>query len=93
MLGETLFEHKLWNESLVAQVRAKELAPHYYWQLEQQLLVSGAECVIVVCSDGTDENFVSMEYRPAAQLVEGWKQFEADQNFSMAGVRLVQAAA
>jgi putative phage-type endonuclease len=82
MLGETLFEHKLWNESLVAQVRAEDLAPHYYWQLEQQLLVSGAERVIFVCSDGTAENFVSMEYRPvagrAAQLVEGWKQFEAD---------------
>lgn len=82
MLGETLFEHKLWNESLVAQVRVEDLGPHYYWQLEQQLLVSGAERVIFVCSDGTAENFVSMEYRPvagrAAQLVEGWKQFEAD---------------
>jgi putative phage-type endonuclease len=82
MLGETLFEHKLWNESLVAQVKAGELDSHYYWQLEQQLLVSGAERVIFVCSDGTAENFVHMEYRPvagrAAQLVEGWKQFEAD---------------
>jgi putative phage-type endonuclease len=82
MLGDTLFEHKLWNESLVAQVRAEQLDPHYYWQLEQQLLVSGAERVIFVCSDGTEQNFVSMEYRPVAgraeQLVEGWKQFEAD---------------
>ena len=89
MLGETLFEHKLWNESLVAQVKAEDLAPHYYWQLEQQLLVSGAERVIFVCSDGTAENFVSMEYRPVAgraeQLVEGWKQFEADlASFEMA---------
>lgn len=89
MLGETLFEHKLWNESLVAQVKAEDLAPHYYWQLEQQLLVSGAERAIFVCSDGTAENFVSMEYRPVAgraeQLVEGWKQFEADlANFEMA---------
>ncbi|KQT67853.1 YqaJ viral recombinase family protein [Pseudomonas sp. Leaf434] len=88
MLGETLFEHKLWNESLVAQVKAGDLDPHYYWQLEQQLLVSGAERVIFVCSDGTAENFVHMEYRPvagrAAQLVEGWKQFEADlANFEM----------
>lgn len=82
MLGETLFEHKLWNESLVAQVRAGQLEPHYYWQLEQQLMVSGAEKVIFVCSDGTEANFVSLEYFPvagrAAQLVEGWKQFEAD---------------
>lgn len=89
MLGETLFEHKLWNESVVAQVKAGELAPHYYWQLEQQLLVSGAERVIFVCSDGTPDNFVHMEYRPvvgrAAQLIEGWKQFEADlANFELA---------
>lgn len=89
MLGETLFEHKLWNESVVAQVKAGELAPHYYWQLEQQLLVSGAERVIFVCSDGTPENFVHMEYWPvagrAAQLVESWKQFEADlADFEMA---------
>ncbi|MEN4946608.1 MULTISPECIES: YqaJ viral recombinase family protein [Pseudomonas] len=89
MLGETLFEHKLWNESVVAQLKAGDLAPHYYWQLEQQLLVSGAERVIFVCSDGTPENFVHMEYRPvagrAAQLIEGWKQFEADlSNFEMA---------
>lgn len=89
MLGETLFEHKLWNESVVAQVKAGDLAPHYYWQLEQQLLVSGAERVIFVCSDGTAENFVHMEYRPvagrAAQLIEGWKQFEADlASFEMA---------
>lgn len=89
MLCDTLFEHKLWNESVVAQVKAGDLAPHYYWQLEQQLLVSGAERVIFVCSDGTAENFVHMEYRPvagrAAQLIEGWKQFEADlANFEMA---------
>ena len=47
------------------------------------------ERVIFVCSDGTPENFVHMEYRPvagrAAQLIEGWKQFEADlANFEMA---------
>lgn len=82
MLGDTIFEHKLWNESLAAQVRAGDLAPHYYWQLEQQLLISGAEKAIFVCSDGTRDNFVSMEYRPVPgrtdQLIAGWKQFEQD---------------
>jgi predicted phage-related endonuclease len=82
MLGEILFEHKMWNEQLAADVRAGELDAHYYWQLEQQLLVADAEKVIFVCSDGTEENFVSMEYFPvrgrAAKLVAGWKQFEAD---------------
>jgi predicted phage-related endonuclease len=82
ILGDVLFEHKMWNEQLAADVRAGNLDAHYYWQLEQQLLVSGAEKVIFVCSDGTEENFVSMEYAPvpgrAATLVVGWKQFQAD---------------
>lgn len=82
MLGEIVFEHKMWNEQLAADVRAGELDAHYYWQLEQQLLVSGAEKVIFVCSDGTEQNFESMEYIPvpgrAAKLIAGWKQFEAD---------------
>ncbi|MDX5990444.1 YqaJ viral recombinase family protein, partial [Ectopseudomonas alcaliphila] len=82
MLGDTLFEHKLWNEKVAYQVRTEELEPHYYWQLEQQLLVSGAERVIFVCSDGTRANFEHMEYRPvpgrAEQLIAGWKQFEEE---------------
>ncbi|HHN1330286.1 YqaJ viral recombinase family protein [Pseudomonas aeruginosa] len=82
MAETVLFEHKLWNADLVAQVRAGELEPHYYWQLEQQLLVSGAGRVIFVCSDGTRTNFVHMEYRPVAGRAEalqaGWRQFAAD---------------
>ena len=80
--GSILFEHKLWSEDLAAQVRAKELTPHYYWQMEQQLLVTGAEMVIFVCSDGTEDNFVQMEYRAvpgrSEQLMAGWEQFDAD---------------
>lgn len=91
ILGDVLFEHKMWNEQLAADVRAGNLDAHYYWQLEQQLLVSGAEKVIFVCSDGSEENFVSMEYTPvpgrAATLVAGWKQFQADlQDFAPAEV-------
>lgn len=78
----TLFEHKMWNEELAEAVRQQTLTPEYFWQLEQQLLVSGAERVIFVCSDGTKENFVHLEYRPvpgrAAQLRAGWAQFKAD---------------
>ena len=82
MLGDVLFEHKLWNEKVVTQIRAGELDPHYYWQLEQQLLVSGAERVIFVCSDGTNDRFAHLEYSPVAgrreQLLAGWAQFEQD---------------
>lgn len=86
MMEDTLFEHKMWNANLAEAVRQKELAPEYYWQLEQQLLISGAERVIFVCSDGTEENFVSMEYTPVPgrveALVAGWQQFRQDlENF------------
>ncbi|MCQ9618347.1 Heme peroxidase [Paenalcaligenes niemegkensis] len=82
MLGETIFEHKMWNEGLAAAVRAGDLDPEYYWQLEQQLLVSKADKAIFVVSDGTTENFESMTYMPvkgrAEQLIAGWKQFQSD---------------
>src|SRR5690606_30737180 len=32
MLGDKVFEHKMWNESLAANVRAADLEPEYYWQ-------------------------------------------------------------
>lgn len=91
MLGDKVFEHKMWNESLAANVRAADLEPEYYWQLEQQLLVSEAEEVIFVVSDGTEENFVHMIYRPvpgrAEQLIAGWKQFAHD----LANYQVVEA--
>ncbi len=82
MDGSTGYEHKLWSERLAQQVRAGDLEPHYFWQLEQQILVGGLERVIFVTSDGTRENWAQMTYRPvpgrAEQLLAGWAQFAAD---------------
>jgi len=83
MVEDVIFEHKQWNEELAAAVRVGELGPDYYWQLEQQLLVADqAEKVIFVCSDGTGERRVQMEYRRvsgrAEQLRAGWAQFFHD---------------
>lgn len=82
-MGEdVIWEHKLWSESLAESVRYQNLDPHYYWQLEQQLLVSGASRVLFMVSDGTKENCVWMWYTPVAgraeELLAGWKQFDAD---------------
>lgn len=79
----TVFEHKLWNADLAARINnGEELEPHYYWQLEQQLLISGAARAIFVCSDGTPENMAYCTYMPIAgraeQLIAGWAQFEKD---------------
>ena len=82
MLEDIVFEHKLWNEALAKSVRDDNLSPNYYWQLEQQLLVSGAEKAIFVVSDGTEENIEYCWYEPvpgrAEQLIAGWKQFAID---------------
>lgn len=83
MLGDVLFEHKMWNESLAEAVRKEKLPPEYYWQLEHQLMVADeAEQVIFVVSDGTKENFEYMWYKPVRgrrnKLIKGWEQFKAD---------------
>lgn len=76
------FEHKLWNKELAEAVKQKELPAAYFWQLEHQLLVSGASEVLFVCSDGTEENRVVMKYASfadrRAELIAGWKQFAID---------------
>lgn len=80
----TGFECKLWNEELAAAVRAgaTELPGGHHWQLEQQLAVGELERIIFVCTDGTPEKYVEMEYRAVAgrakQLKAGWKQFHED---------------
>ncbi|GAB6263944.1 lambda-exonuclease family protein [Photobacterium sp. R1] len=89
MLDDVVFEHKLWNENLALAVASNKLEPHYYWQLEQQLLVSGAGKAIFVCSDLTDgsepdegENFIFCWYESRterrAALIAGWQQFMID---------------
>ena len=76
------WECKLWNQKLSANVAQDLLEPNYYWQLEQQLLVTGAGHALFTVSNGTPENTLSMEYRSVperrAALIAGWKQFAAD---------------
>lgn len=80
--GSIIFEHKLYNKTLAENVRNGVLEPSHYWQLEQQLLVSGAEKVLFVTSDGTTENREQMFYSSVDvrrdQLISGWKQFIKD---------------
>lgn len=82
MMGDIVFEHKMWNESLAQSVRDEKLDPEYYWQLEHQLMVAKAEKAIFVVSDGTKDNMVHMWYTPVrgrrGKLVKGWQQFRDD---------------
>jgi predicted phage-related endonuclease len=76
------FEHKLYSESLAEQVRSGNLEEHYTIQMDQELLVSGAEKCLFMVSDGTEEKCVWMWYRSTpekqAALIAGWKQFHKD---------------
>ncbi len=78
----TVFEHKLFNAKLADAIACGDLEPHYYWQLEHQLLVSGADQVLFACSDGTRDTFTAMQYASVperrAALIAGWAQFEKD---------------
>ena len=55
LLDEVIWENKLLNQALVLQVQAGDLEPHYYLQLEHQLLVSGAQRALFTTSNGTPE--------------------------------------
>jgi len=82
--GIVIWETKLWNEELAAAVRqgADALPAHYTVQMDQEILVSGAERCLFTCTDGTPENFVACWYEPKPErfvdLVNGWRQFHAD---------------
>lgn len=82
MAEDVAWENKLWNAELVADIEAGVISDTYWPQLEQQLLVSGAEKVYFTASDGTAENTVGMWYQsvPARRnrLIAGWKQFAED---------------
>lgn len=81
-----IFEHKLWNKELSRRVmecivdKDKTLAPYYFWQLEHQLLVSEADEITFIVSDGTVEKRIMMDYFSVAErremLLEGWKLFK-----------------
>lgn len=80
--SNVVWEHKLWNETLAENVRNKTLEPMYYWQLEHQLLVFGLDKALFTVSDGTSNNFETMEYNShpdrRKELIAGWKQFAED---------------
>lgn len=82
MLDDLVFEHKQWNEILAENVRNNVLEPSYYWQLEQQLLVSGANKAIFVVSNGTTDKMEHLFYESVPdrrlELVAGWNQFAID---------------
>lgn len=87
MLEDICFEHKTLNDEIRACQSADELPLHYRIQMEQQLMVSGAEkCLFVATKwDGNDQLVGDpfarwYESDPALRqrIADGWAQFEKD---------------
>jgi len=82
MLGDIGWETKLLNQDLRADVEAGTLHEHYTVQMEQQLMVSGADRIYFTTTDGTPENTFGVWYEsnPALRerIVAGWQQFAKD---------------
>ena len=82
MMGDVGWETKLLNQDLRAAVEAGALDEHYTVQMEQQLMVSGADRIYFTTTDGTPENTFGVWYEslPALRerIVAGWAQFAED---------------
>lgn len=82
MDGGIVWESKLYNEALAAEVQAGNLPDHYWPQVEHAMLVSGAQRAYFTVTDGTPERMVGLWYESQperrAALIAAWKQFDAD---------------
>ena len=81
LMEQLCWEHKLINEKL-RHATVDTLEEHYKVQMDQQLLVSGAEKCLFMASDGTANNcnwfwYETTEERKQA-LLAGWNQFAQD---------------
>ena len=78
------YEHKRINAELRKLMATDDwmVPDQYVWQLEQQLLVSGASGIWFCASDGTEKDHLKVYYESTpelrAKLIAGWKQFAAD---------------
>lgn len=81
MDGGIAWEHKTLNDTIRAAAAKGEIPEHHRAQLEQQLLVSGADAVIFCASNGSDET-VSIRYKSdpvmRKRILDGWEQFDED---------------
>lgn len=81
MLEDVIWEHKLINAEL-RYATVETLTEHYKVQMDQQLLVSGAERCLFMASDGTEDDcnwfWYDADAERLAKMVPGWDQFRED---------------
>ncbi len=82
MDAETGWEHKSLNKNLRESLAAGKVPEQYFPQLEQQLLVTGANRILFMASNGTEDTALYCWYESSrklrAKLLTGWAQFVQD---------------
>ena len=82
LLNDITWEHKLINEELRSSLSNGIIPEQYHPQIEQGLMLTGAERCLFMASDGTQENCMWAWYESnpelRAKIVPTWKQFMAD---------------
>jgi putative phage-type endonuclease len=82
MDAETGWEHKSLNKNLRESLATGKVPEQYFPQLEQQLLVTGANRILFVASNGTEDTSLYCWYESSpelrAKLLAGWAQFVQD---------------
>jgi len=92
-----IWEHKLYSALILPGIETGNLDPHYTVQMDQQLLVTGADKCLFMISDGTKELMAYCWYKADQSkfdaLISGWKQFHADLDAYVPTASTVQAVA
>jgi predicted phage-related endonuclease len=82
LLGDTNFEHKSLNATLRAALDSGVIPEQYHPQMEQGLLLTGANRCLFMASNGDRETmrFAWYESRPElrAQILPTWRQLQKD---------------
>ena len=76
------WEHKQATDALLASLSAGVIPEEYHPQMEQGLMLSGAEKCLFMASNGTRDRMESVWYESdpvlRAKIIPTWKQFAAD---------------
>lgn len=82
MTGEVIWEHKTLNDALRESLSNEEIPEQYHPQLEQGLMLSGADRCLFMASDGDEKTACYAWYESSpelrAKIIPTWKQLRAD---------------
>lgn len=82
MMEDVAWEHKQFNRELAESLRNGVLPDHHWPQAQQILLITGAEKLLFMTSNGTEDNCEYMWVIPHQEyqqrIRDGWDQFQLD---------------